>query len=120
MPGNDAIALAFTGASGAQYGLRLLELLIKADRRVYLMWSKPAQLVIGMETDVKLPSRAACVREIGEPQDAKFFQLLGMFVSTANSSADGVRLDRVRCDSGLAVFEVEEDHARDSRRRAEP
>ena len=63
MPGNDTIALAFTGASGAQYGLRLLELLIKADRRVYLMLSKPAQLVIGMETDVKLPSRAADAEE---------------------------------------------------------
>lgn len=59
MSRNDAIALAFTGASGAQYGLRLLELLINAERRVYVMLSKPAQLVIGMETDVKLPSRAA-------------------------------------------------------------
>lgn len=57
MKNNDAIALAFTGASGAQYGLRLLELLLKAERRVYLMLSKPAQLVIGMETDIKLPSR---------------------------------------------------------------
>lgn len=56
---DDAIALAFTGASGAQYGLRLLELLLKAERQVYLMLSKPAQLVIGMETDLKLPARAA-------------------------------------------------------------
>ncbi|HEX6550987.1 MAG TPA: flavin prenyltransferase UbiX [Gammaproteobacteria bacterium] len=56
---NDAIALAFTGASGAQYGLRLLEMLLKAERRVYLMLSKPAQVVIGMETDLKLPGRAA-------------------------------------------------------------
>jgi 4-hydroxy-3-polyprenylbenzoate decarboxylase len=55
---DDPIALAFTGASGAQYGLRLLELLLKAERRVYLMLSKPAQLVIGMETDLKLPGRA--------------------------------------------------------------
>jgi flavin prenyltransferase len=55
---DDPIALALTGASGAQYGLRLLEMLLKAERRVYLMLSKPAQLVIGMETDLKLPSRA--------------------------------------------------------------
>lgn len=52
------ISLAMTGASGAQYGLRLLELLLKADRRVYLMLSKPAQLVIGTETEYRLPSRA--------------------------------------------------------------
>ncbi|MGH8370920.1 MAG: UbiX family flavin prenyltransferase, partial [Gammaproteobacteria bacterium] len=60
---DDAIALAFTGASGAQYGLRLLEMLLKAERRVYLMLSKPAQLVIGMETDLKLPSRAAEIEQ---------------------------------------------------------
>lgn len=51
------IALAMTGASGAQYGLRLLELLLGAGRQVYLMLSKPAQLVIGMETDWQLPPR---------------------------------------------------------------
>lgn len=54
---NGAIALAMTGASGAQYGLRLLECLIRAQRTVYLMLSKPAQVVIGMETDFSLPAR---------------------------------------------------------------
>jgi len=52
-----AVALAITGASGAQYGLRLLECLIAAGRPVHLMLSKPGQLVIGMETDEKLPGR---------------------------------------------------------------
>lgn len=51
------ISLAMTGASGAQYGLRLLEVLLKQGHRVYLMLSKPAQVVIGMDTDLKLPSR---------------------------------------------------------------
>jgi 4-hydroxy-3-polyprenylbenzoate decarboxylase len=54
---NAPIALAMTGASGAQYGLRLLECLIRAQRPVYLMLSKPAQVVIGMETDFSLPAR---------------------------------------------------------------
>jgi len=53
----DDISLAFTGASGAQYGLRLLDCLLRADRRVHLMVSKPAQVVIGTETEVKLPGR---------------------------------------------------------------
>ena len=53
----DAIALAMTGASGAVYGLRLLECLIQAQQQVYLMLSAPAQVVIGMETDLKLPGR---------------------------------------------------------------
>jgi 4-hydroxy-3-polyprenylbenzoate decarboxylase len=52
-----AIAVGMTGASGAQYGLRLVECLIEAGRPVHLMLSKPAQLVIGMETDLALPGR---------------------------------------------------------------
>lgn len=56
------IALAFTGASGAQYGLRLLECLLAQDVEVSLMLSKPAQVVIGMETSIKLPSRPADIR----------------------------------------------------------
>lgn len=62
MSRGPAIALALTGASGAQYGLRLLECLLQAEQTVYLMLSKPAQVVIGMETDLKLPGRAAEIR----------------------------------------------------------
>lgn len=51
------IALAFTGASGIQYGLHLLEYLLGADRDVYLMVSQAAQVVANMETDLKLPGR---------------------------------------------------------------
>ncbi len=56
------LALAMTGASGACYGLRLLECLLAAGETVYLMLSRPAQVVIGMETDLKLPGRAADIR----------------------------------------------------------
>ena len=49
------ITLAMTGASGAQYGLRLLECLLAADCRVYLMLSEAAQTVIATETDMDLP-----------------------------------------------------------------
>lgn len=56
------VALAMTGASGAQYGLRLLECLLGAGCRVSLMISRPAQVVIGMETDLALPARAAEMR----------------------------------------------------------
>jgi len=59
MPENNAISLAMTGASGAQYGLRLLECLLSAGRTVYLMISAPGQVVIGMETDLRLPGRPA-------------------------------------------------------------
>lgn len=49
------IAVAMTGASGAGYGLRLIECLIGAGVHVQLMVSQPAQVVIAMETDLKVP-----------------------------------------------------------------
>ena len=51
------ISLAITGASGVQYGFRLLEILLQKNHTVYLMVSKAAQVVIGMETDMALPGR---------------------------------------------------------------
>jgi flavin prenyltransferase len=56
------VALAMTGASGAPYGLRLLECLLGAGCRVTLMISKPAQVVISMETDLQVPGRPAEIR----------------------------------------------------------
>ncbi len=50
------ITLAITGASGAQYGLRLLECLLAANCRVYLLISNAAQTVIATETDEELPA----------------------------------------------------------------
>ena len=50
------VALAFTGASGAAYGLRLLECLLQAERSVYLLYSQAAQIVFKMECDLELPS----------------------------------------------------------------
>ncbi|MCW8919811.1 MAG: UbiX family flavin prenyltransferase [Gammaproteobacteria bacterium] len=55
---NDhTISLAITGASGAQYGLRLLECLLQARQRVYLMVSQAAQVVLATETTLQVPGR---------------------------------------------------------------
>ena len=53
---SKAITLAFTGASGAPYGLRLLECLLAADYQVYLLISSAARVVLATEHDLKLPS----------------------------------------------------------------
>jgi 4-hydroxy-3-polyprenylbenzoate decarboxylase len=50
------VTLALTGASGAQYGLRLLECLLAAGCSVDLMISKAAHLVIATETSEDLPA----------------------------------------------------------------
>lgn len=60
------IALGITGASGAQYALRLLECLLAGGCHVYLLISKPGQIVIGMDTDLKLPGRSADMQRFFE------------------------------------------------------
>lgn len=65
-----AITLAMTGASGAPYGLRLLECLLAADYHVYFLISSAARVVMATEHDLKLPSgpdvmKAALVEHLG-------------------------------------------------------
>ncbi len=48
------VILAFTGASGAQYGLRLLQCLLQANESVEVIISKAGLLVLSEETDLKL------------------------------------------------------------------
>lgn len=55
----SSITLAMTGASGAAYGLRLLECLVDAGVQVDVLVSQPGQIVIGMETDLDFPARPA-------------------------------------------------------------
>jgi len=50
------ITLAFTGASGAAYGLRLLECLVAANYQVYLMCSSAGRVVLDTEVNFKLPA----------------------------------------------------------------
>lgn len=58
------ITLAWTGASGAPYGLRLLECLLAADYQVYLMISSAARVVLATEHGLKLPGGAAAAKEL--------------------------------------------------------
>ena len=53
------VILALTGASGVQYALRLMECLLDAKTPVYLMVSKAAQIVLSMETELKVPAKSS-------------------------------------------------------------
>jgi 4-hydroxy-3-polyprenylbenzoate decarboxylase len=48
-----------TGASGAQYGLRLAECLIDSGVRVFLLISQAAQIVLKLELGLEIPGQAA-------------------------------------------------------------
>lgn len=70
------ITLAITGASGAQYGIRLLEILLAQGHCVYLMVSKAAHIVIATETEYKFPGQAAKLEEyLSTKYNAKHGQL---------------------------------------------
>ena len=58
------ITLAYTGASGMPYGIRLLEMLLKSGSRVYLLYSQVAQIVAQQEMKLALPSRAKEVEQL--------------------------------------------------------
>ena len=59
----QAITLAFTGASGAPYGLRLLECLIAADYQVYLLISSAARVVLATEHGLKLSANPEAAKQ---------------------------------------------------------
>ena len=51
------VTLAFTGASGMPFGLRLLECLVAARCRVHLLYSPAAQIVAKQECALVLPAQ---------------------------------------------------------------
>lgn len=53
------VCLAFTGASGMPYGIRLLECLLASGCHVQLLYSQTAQVVARQEMGLDLPARAA-------------------------------------------------------------
>lgn len=65
----STVTLAFTGASGMPYGVRLLECLLKEGVSVYLLYSQVAQVVARQEMDLALPTRA---KEAAEFFSSKF------------------------------------------------
>jgi 4-hydroxy-3-polyprenylbenzoate decarboxylase len=70
------VVLAFTGASGLPYGLRLLECLLAAETRVWLLYSQAAQIVARQELDLTLPAQPqAAARLFAQRYGAKEGQL---------------------------------------------
>ena len=101
------ISLAWSGASGAQYGIRLLECLLGAGQRVFLMLSKPAQIVIAEETDLGLPGRS---KEIARVLRGEFsvteeqLQVFGREEWTAPVASGSARIDAmVICPCSMAT-----------------
>lgn len=100
------INLAFTGASGAPYGLRLLQCLVAAGCRVQVMISKAAQIVIATETHLKLPGTPPAMQKcLSEYSQAAAGQVLvfgreDWFSPPASGSGEKAPLVICPCSTG--------------------
>ncbi|SFR56503.1 4-hydroxy-3-polyprenylbenzoate decarboxylase [Marinobacter gudaonensis] len=100
------INLAFTGASGAQYGLRLLQCLVAVGCRVNVMVSRAAQVVIATETELKLPGTPPAMQETlsayanAEPGQVLVFGREDWFAPPASGSGEKAPLVVCPCSTG--------------------
>jgi 4-hydroxy-3-polyprenylbenzoate decarboxylase len=102
------ITLAMTGASGAAYGLRLLECLLKAQRRVYFMISDAARTVVKMEMGIELPANVLALEQfLTERFSAKEKQLTvfgSMDWLAPPASGTGGKIPMVICPASGGVI----------------
>ncbi len=100
------VNLAFTGASGAQYGMRLLQCLVAAGCRVNVMVSRAAQVVIATETELKLPGMPPAMQEFltdwadAEPGQILVFGRDDWFAPPASGSGEKAPLVVCPCSTG--------------------
>ena len=59
----NAVLVAMTGASGAVYGLRLIDALLRAERAVQVVLSGPGRMVVNTETPLRLGKNPAEIRK---------------------------------------------------------
>jgi flavin prenyltransferase len=94
MPGDTArprlvprLVIGISGASGAIYGARLLELLHPLPVETHLVMTRSAELTLALETELKaadLRARADAVHAIGDlaaPISSGSFRTIGMIVA---------------------------------------
>lgn len=101
-----SITLAMTGASGAQYGLRLLQLLLRSSCQVHLLVSDAAQQVIDIETSLNLPAEQSqwadyfSVLYESAPEQLKIYRKQQWTASVASGSNAPNAMVICPCSSG--------------------
>jgi 4-hydroxy-3-polyprenylbenzoate decarboxylase len=85
-PAPQRLIVGISGASGVVYGVRLLEALRGAAVETHLVMSKPAEMALAYETDLKprdvrkLASAAYAVGDVGAAISSGSFQTMGMII----------------------------------------
>jgi 4-hydroxy-3-polyprenylbenzoate decarboxylase len=102
----ETITLAITGASGVQYAIRLLDVLLNQGHQVYVMVSKAAHMVIATETSYKWPGQAAQLEVYlsehfnAEPQQIKVFGKEDWMAPVASGSGAPSKMVVCPCSTG--------------------
>jgi 4-hydroxy-3-polyprenylbenzoate decarboxylase len=100
------ITLAITGASGAPYGLRLLEVLLAADYKVFLLISSAGRVVLATEQNLQVPANPESATEfLSKKYNAKKGQLVvcgkeEWFSPVASGSAAPKQMVICPCSAG--------------------
>lgn len=101
------ITLAFTGASGLPYGVRLLECLLAAGCKVHLLYTQAAQIVASQELGETWPSRPAELQamfatryQLADPAQLKVWGQQEWFAPMASGSNPGDGMVICPCTMG--------------------
>lgn len=100
------ITLAITGASGAPYALRLMELLVKANYQVFVLMSSAAKVVFATEEDLKIPAKPEQAGQFfsdkfnAQPDQIRFFGKEEWFSPVASGSAAPKHMVVCPCSTG--------------------
>ena len=103
----EPITLAFSGVSGAPYGLRLLEALIAQGHQVFVLISSAARVVLDTESDIKLSgNEEKATAQLSElikaaPEQLKVFGKDNWFSPVASGSAAPKKMVVCPCSAGM-------------------
>ncbi|CCQ12650.1 3-polyprenyl-4-hydroxybenzoate carboxy-lyase UbiX [Pseudoalteromonas luteoviolacea B = ATCC 29581] len=102
----QAITLGFSGASGAPYGLRLLQVLVELNFQVYVLISSAARVVLDTESNVKLSANEEKASEqlsamfAAKPNQIKVYGKENWFSPVASGSAAPKQMVVCPCSAG--------------------
>lgn len=100
------VTLAITGASGAIYGWRLLECLLRYNRSVYLVISPPARIVLKLELGLELADQVntlqsdLCQRFNADKEQLRVFAMNQWTAPIASGSAAPQSMVICPCTTG--------------------
>ncbi|NRA72623.1 MAG: UbiX family flavin prenyltransferase [Gammaproteobacteria bacterium] len=103
---DQSVTLAFTGASGAPYGLRLLQQLVAANCQVLVLFSDAAKIVLATEVDLELPESIDEIQDFltarfnAKPEQIKLHGKLDWFSAPASGSSAPKKMVICPCSMG--------------------